>query len=622
MLFFLVASCLVLCLTGKEVIEEGYALLIDAGSTGSRAFVFHFTETWDVRVKVDARHMDVELETERTLLSRHVHSIPSMKIKKGISTFVHSLSGELATHILPIFINASQIIPTEHWKHTQVYMKGTAGMRLLPLEHQDRLWNEMMKINTDERNPFTVHRDQLGTIEGSDEAYYAVIASNYIAGTIDGRLLRTPSTNMVGALDMGGGSTQLIFYSGAAEAPAATAATELGEEAEASNVNKAPSTAPATEIPVPVSEQDFWSHSWLNYGVEVVRERIRSKLIDLHIAHNTILERGGDGRSGSASNDGNLVTSATDNRHDSPLHAHMSRMDIDIDMEIPADPRFDVTVESPLRTLARIANPCTHKGYVEKIEYANPNANTVANADASVSADTCENTSTCSSGVTTSYLLVGTGKPQECLHLLSDHLWPDGSCSHASTSTSAGKEQQSKDKESETHTYTQLPCYLDNIKHPPVQGSFYGMSVYYYAIDAVKTLLSLSSTSAPNSDYSSSTSYLQNWPQPTLSELKHAVLSFCEVPWPGKPLQRYSAWRNQHKYSGSAQLPHRCFETLYMTLVLEHAFGFTKNDRHFTFALDVKGHEVEWTLGFALTRATVNTMHVSVNEQTRLKVEN
>jgi hypothetical protein len=40
-------------------------------------------------------------------------------------------------------------------------------------------------------------------------------------------------------------------------------------------------------------------------------------------------------------------------------------------------------------------------------------------------------------------------------------------------------------------------------------------------------------------------------------------------------------------------------EAIYMISLLE-TFGFTSHERHITFAFDVNGSEVEWTLGMAL----------------------
>lgn len=52
--------------------------------------------------------------------------------------------------------------------------------------------------------PFAVERHELGTIDGDMEAYYGVLAANYLEGRIDARLRPTGhAAGAMGALDMG-----------------------------------------------------------------------------------------------------------------------------------------------------------------------------------------------------------------------------------------------------------------------------------------------------------------------------------------------------------------------------------------------------------------------------------
>lgn len=71
---------------------------------------------------------------------------------------------------------------------------------------------------------------------------------------------RVGSNKIVGALDMGGSSNQLILHAAA------------------------PATAAVTDEPVSrsggprLTDDDFWSHSWLNYGVERVRDKVLQRI--------------------------------------------------------------------------------------------------------------------------------------------------------------------------------------------------------------------------------------------------------------------------------------------------------------------------------------------------------
>ena len=74
---------------------------------------------------------------------------------------------------------------------------------------------------------------------------------------------------------------------------------------------------------------------------------------------------------------------------------------------------------------------------------------------------------------------------------------------------------------------------------------------------------------------------------------------FCALDWPHAE-KTMLAVDKKHPYTKDEQLAHRCLEGLYMTTLLEHGFGFSGTKRDITLALEVRGTEVEWTLGFAL----------------------
>lgn len=406
-------------------VDEGFALLIDAGSTGSRAFIYDLTEAYE--------------ETEA--VERTVRSSKGKKVMNGLSTYMDKEPAVIMDYLAPIFLNASAQIPSEYHKSTQVYIKGTAGMRLLPEEKQEKLWNTVVKhLNEDERNPFTIYRENLGTIDGDSEAYYAALSSNYIAKSIDGNLMRVPGVDMVGALDMGGSSTQVIVNKDSKE----------GQK---------------------VKKEDFWSYSWINYGVEKVREKVEE------------LVAAGDGGK----------------------------------------------------------NPCTPAGYSMEHE---------------------------ESGKT----LTGSGDPSRCYEMVTEVIWQDKACETATTSKNKEKHEE--------------PCYLAGVEHPPLTGKFYAMSVYFYALDAVQHLGSVK---------------LEHWPTPSLHELKQAVHSFCAADW-----EHAQSWLNRaHRYTQDRNVPNRCLESMYLVTLLEHAFGYDEHSRNITFALNIEGREVEWTLGFVLANVGV-----------------
>ena len=405
-------------------VNQSYALLIDAGSTGSRAFIYTLREETQ----------------EGDKISRTVNTSKGKKVMNGLSTYIDRSPQEILDYLSPIFINASAQIPEEHWKSTQVFIKGTAGMRLLPEESQEKLWCTLVEhLNKDKRNPFPIVRENLGTIDGDSEAYYAALSSNYIAKSIDGNLKRVPDVEMVGALDMGGSSTQVIVHK----------STAIGQS---------------------VKAEDFWSYSWLNYGVEKIRERMEEKLV-----------------------------AASTNK----------------------------TVENPCA-------PAGHRTQLESDEEA---------------------------------VLLGTGDAEGCYKTLTEVIWKDNSCSAASSKSALAKEES--------------PCYLEGVEHPPLHGKFYAMSVYFYALDAVHNL---------------GKDAIKNWPRPSIHDLKQAVNRFCAADWSEAQL-----WLDRaHRYTQDRNVPNRCVESMYIVTLLEYGFGYDPHSQDITFALNIEGREVEWTLGFVL----------------------
>jgi Golgi nucleoside diphosphatase len=117
---------------------------------------------------------------------RRIVSISCGKERLGLSSFAqnHSAAALLFTNLLE---NAAAVIPQQYHEYTSLYVRGTAGMRLLGSAEQETLWDAtVLQLKNTARFPFKIDRKNFGTISGHQEAFYAVLASNYIAGSIDG----------------------------------------------------------------------------------------------------------------------------------------------------------------------------------------------------------------------------------------------------------------------------------------------------------------------------------------------------------------------------------------------------------------------------------------------------
>lgn len=152
----------------NTIIKENYYVVIDAGSTGSRGFVF----------KIDLYNNNTKIIT----------SYSCGKVRYGLSTFINK-PYDAIEYLYPLLVNASNIIPIQYHKFSSLYIKGTAGMRLLSSNDQQIVWDKLIYdlIHHPIIN-FHILAQNFGTIDGHLEAFYAVIASNYIVGSIDSHL--------------------------------------------------------------------------------------------------------------------------------------------------------------------------------------------------------------------------------------------------------------------------------------------------------------------------------------------------------------------------------------------------------------------------------------------------
>lgn len=65
----------------------------------------------------------------------------------------------------------------------------------------------------DRKFPFKLLRQNIGTLSGRLEGYYAALSANYLTGRINTHLEphEKHKEAIIGALDLGGSSTQIVF---------------------------------------------------------------------------------------------------------------------------------------------------------------------------------------------------------------------------------------------------------------------------------------------------------------------------------------------------------------------------------------------------------------------------
>lgn len=173
--------------------DVSYAILIDAGSTGSRMYIYKFNVNRNGKVdSVD----DVE-ELTNSL----------GKLKPGLSSMLNK-PNDFEAYFQKLFGEAEKIIPKVKQSSTPFVVLATAGMRLLPEPDQDAIMDKVKEILKGDSSPFLFKDDNVQVISGKEEAIFAWITVNFIQGVLTSQM--RPSFSW-GVLDMGGASTQVTM---------------------------------------------------------------------------------------------------------------------------------------------------------------------------------------------------------------------------------------------------------------------------------------------------------------------------------------------------------------------------------------------------------------------------
>lgn len=204
----------------------------------------------------------------------------------------------MAEHLLPLFEYAATVVPSHYHATTGVYYQATAGMRLLTESEQQAVYDALFQGLMDS-STFVfrgMERKDIATLSGEMEAYYGAVAANFLHGVIDTelRLTAVPSSApddgdsednhpVVGALDMGGSSTQIVYIHNPAELPLDSAETCQNNQQQSQGKNDdgllSNNTCQAPDAPQ-LKDEHFFSTSYLSYGVDQFRERLWNTLVE------------------------------------------------------------------------------------------------------------------------------------------------------------------------------------------------------------------------------------------------------------------------------------------------------------------------------------------------------
>lgn len=214
--WFIAGACLVVGLIGLVVInvlhhkdgepDYSYGVVLDAGSSHTELFVYK----WNTN-----RHLE-------TALANQIHSCRVSGL--GISSYEDDPPA-LRPNLEVCLREAEGVVPGDKQSETPVYLGATAGMRLIQAVNStisDTIMNVVRDALGSTKFHFWNPTVQARILSGAEEGLFSWITVNYVSGKFGvipphelRRIRRTlfeAGEGTVGALDMGGASTQITFH--------------------------------------------------------------------------------------------------------------------------------------------------------------------------------------------------------------------------------------------------------------------------------------------------------------------------------------------------------------------------------------------------------------------------
>jgi apyrase len=179
---------------------SAYAVVLDAGSSGTRAHVFRFQPRPG--------------HTPRLLQKPSV-----LKQSPGLSAFADQ-PAKAARQVEELLHWAHTLVPAGQRKDTPVVLLATAGLRLLVAQRGEAAGEAVLDVCRPVLldSQFLFRDDWAHILPGADEGAFAWVAANYAAGTLEQSGSRGDGGGggrSVGVLELGGASAQVTYEAGA-----------------------------------------------------------------------------------------------------------------------------------------------------------------------------------------------------------------------------------------------------------------------------------------------------------------------------------------------------------------------------------------------------------------------
>eukprot|EP00981_Chlorochromonas_danica_P010437 scaffold3227_cov188-Ochromonas_danica.AAC.23 len=223
-----------------------YIAMIDAGSSGCRAHIYRYGKLGS-------------LQGPLYLLPQH----NSKKIKPGLSSFADDPNAAGASLSGLVDFMKSEV-PASDWPVTPVFLKATAGLRMLPSNVSQEILQSVRQFLSDKsQSPFFFLDSYAQIISGNEEGGFGWIAFNYLKRIIGPRApTGDAKPDPYAVIEMGGASAQV-----SQAAPDEAAAQAIPDQYRFS-------------FAIEKDHYHLYTHSYLGYGAEQARE-----LYNKHIGH-------------------------------------------------------------------------------------------------------------------------------------------------------------------------------------------------------------------------------------------------------------------------------------------------------------------------------------------------
>ncbi|QIW98944.1 hypothetical protein AMS68_004462 [Peltaster fructicola] len=249
----------------EEMGKHSYGIVLDAGSSGTRVYIYRWEKPESVRNHGDLIELAKlpKIKTKKEWIK---------KIHPGVSTFGAKPELVGPEHLAPLLDFALDKVPTDEVANTPIFLLATAGMRLLPDTQRSTLLGSICSYFTHSSNFLLPDCDlHIQVIPGETEGLYGWIAANYLLGGFDApeRHDHGKGHHTYGFLDMGGASAQIAF------APNETETQKHANDLKLLRLRSMNGTA---------LEHKVFVTTWLGFGANEARRRYVEELISSHPA--------------------------------------------------------------------------------------------------------------------------------------------------------------------------------------------------------------------------------------------------------------------------------------------------------------------------------------------------